>query len=393
MNARFILLPFVLSAASQGGCSQSRAAAPVEDANMASGELWLTHDQMAQANIKVEDVGERVVDDTILTGGTVMLDDQRSAHVFSPVTGRVTHILAHLGDRVKKGDPLAVIESPDVGQAVSDVHKAQADLIATEHDLQRKRDLFAQKAAAAADVEASEDAERNAKAELERARLKQSLLHIGNVDAVSQTYTIPSPIDGEVLLWNISPGMEVQGQYSGGATAPATGSLVSTINPGELFTIGEADTVWILGDIYEIDLARVHVGEKASVTTVAYPGRVFAGTVDWVSGALDPSTRTAKIRCTFDNPDKILRPMMYANVAISVDERNALAIPRTAIVHMGEYKVVFVQVGEADGKVHFERLPVDVSENKTGPYVAIEHGVTAGQNIVVNGAAIPRPKS
>jgi cobalt-zinc-cadmium efflux system membrane fusion protein len=276
---------------------------------------------------------------------------------------------------------------------VSDVHKAQADLIATEHDLQRKRDLFAQNAAAAADVEASEDAERNARAELERARLKQSLLHIGNVDAVSQTYTIPSPIDGEVLLWNVSPGMDVQGQYSGGATAPATGSLVSTLNPGELFTIGEADTVWILGDIYEIELARVHVGEKASVTTVAYPGRVFAGTVDWVSGALDPSTRTAKIRCTFDNPDKILRPMMYANVAISVDERNAVAIPRTAIVHMGEYKVVFVQVGDADGKVHFERLPVDVSENKAGAYVAIEHGVEAGQNIVVNGAAVPRPKS
>jgi cobalt-zinc-cadmium efflux system membrane fusion protein len=393
MNARSILLPFVLTAASQGSCSQSRAAVPVEDANVASGEIWLTHDQMAQANIKVENVGERVVDDTILTGGTVMLDDQRSAHVFSPVTGRVTNILAHLGDRVKKGDPLAIIESPDVGQAVSDVHKAQADLIATEHDLQRKRDLFAQQAAAAADVEASEDAERNAKAELERARLKQSLLHIGNVDAVSQTYTIPSPIDGEVLLWNISPGMEVQGQYSGGATAPATGSLVSPLNPGELFTIGEADTVWILGDIYEIDLARVHVGEKASVTTVAYPGSVFAGTVDWVSGALDPSTRTAKIRCTFDNPGKILRPMMYANVAISVDERNAVAIPRTAIVHMGEYKVVFAQVGEADGKVHFERLPVDVSENKAGPYVAIEHGVEVGQNIVVNGAAVPRPKS
>jgi RND family efflux transporter MFP subunit len=242
-------------------------------------------------------------------------------------------------------------------------------------------------------VEASEDAERNAKAELERARLKQYLLRVGNVDAVSQTYTIPAPIDGEVLLWNISPGMEVQGQYSGGATAPSTGSLASTANAGELYTVGEIDKVWVLGDIYEIDLPRVRVGEQANVTTVAYPGKVFTGTVDWVSGALDPNTRTAKVRCTFDNPDKILRPMMYANVGISVDKRKAVAIPRTAIVPMGEYKVVFLQVGDADGKVRFERLPVAVSESKSGPYVAVKHGVDAGQKIVVNGAAVPWQKS
>jgi RND family efflux transporter MFP subunit len=217
---------------------------------------------------------------------------------------------------------------------------------------------------------------------------------VGNVDAVSQTYTIPAPIDGEILLWNISPGMEVQGQYSGGAVAGPTGSLVSTANAGELYTIGEVDKVWVLGDIYEIDLPRVKVGETARVTTVAYPDKVFTGTVDWVSGALDPNTRTAKVRCTFDNPDKILRPMMYANVSISVDQRKAVAIPRTAIVKMGEYRVVFVDVGAAEGgKERFERLPVIVSESKLGPYVAVKHGVEAGQKIVVNGAAVPWQKS
>lgn len=392
-RARLALSPLVVGAALQAGCERSQAATQAHGAAAPAGQVWMTPDQVAQAKIEVTTVGDQVVDDTILTSGTVMLDDQRSGHVFSPVTGRVTKVIAHLGDRVKKGDPLATIESPDIGQAVSDVHKAEADLIAAEHDLQRKRDLFAQKAAAAGDVEASEDAERDAKAEFERARLKQYLLRVGNVDAVSQTYTIPSPIDGEVLLWNITPGMEVQGQYSGGASAPATGSLVTTANAGELYTIGEVDKVWVLGDLYEIDLPRVKVGDKATVTSVAYPDKTFTGTVDWVSGALDPNTRTAKVRCTFDNPDKILRPMMYANVAIAVDQRKAVAIPRSAIVHMGEYKVVFVQIGQADGQVRFERLPIDVSESKAGQYVAVKHGVDAGQKIVVNGAAIPWQKS
>jgi cobalt-zinc-cadmium efflux system membrane fusion protein len=393
MKLRFLFCVLSIpTAASLAGCEPS-SAARAEAASAPAGEIWLTPAQIHDAKIETGVVTEQVVDDSVLAAGMVMLEDQRSGHVFSPVTGRITKVLAHLGDQVKRGAPLAIIESPDIGQAVSDVHKAQADLIAADHDLQRKTDLFAQKAAAAADVEASEDAQRNAKAELERARLKETLLHVGNVDAVSQTYTLTAPIDGELLLWNVSPGMEVQGQYSGGATAPPTGSLASSPNPGELFTIGEVDKVWVLGDVYEVDLARVHSGGAAKVGVVAYPGQELAGTVDWVSGSLDPNTRTAKVRCTFDNPKGLLRPMMYANVSIAVDEKKALAIPRSAIVLMGEYKVVFVQVGEGDGRVHFERLPVQVSENKTGPYVAVKHGLQAGQRVVVNGSAVPWQKS
>jgi membrane fusion protein, heavy metal efflux system len=376
-------------AAIEIACRASQASPEVAVASPPAGEVWLTPSQVAEAKIEVAPVGDEVVDDTILTSGTITLDDLRTGHVFSPVTGRVSTISAQLGQYVKKGEPLATIVSPDIGNAVSDVHKAQADLIAAEHDFKRKKDLFAQKAASAADVETSEDTERNAKAELERARQKEFLLRVGNVDSVTQTYTLPAPIDGEVLLRNINPGVEVQGQYSGGAGNNCIPGLTTNAVCGELFTIGELDKVWVLGDVYEIDLSRVHVGTAAKVTTVAYPGQVFTGSVDWVSGSMDSSTRTAKVRCTFDNPDGKLRPMMYSTVEISVDQRKALAIPRSAIVRMGEYKVVFVQIGEGDGLVRFERLPVAVDESKTSPYVAVKHGVEAGQRIVVNGASIP----
>jgi len=339
------------------------------------GQVWLTPSQVKDGKIEVATVGEEDVNNTILTSGTIALDDLRTGHVFTPVSGRVAEIVAQLGQRVRKGDALATIESPDMGSAISDLHKAEAVLVAAEHDLVRKKELYEKKAGAASDLETSEDAYRRGKAELERARQKVSLFHAGNGDAVTQRYTLRSPVDGEVLLRNISPGTEVQGQYSGGASV-------------ELFTIGEIDRVWVLGNIYEMDLAHVHVGLPATVTVVAYPDKAFTGQVDWVSGALDPNTRTATVRCTFDNPDRQLRPMMYATVQISVDRKKAVAIPRNALLRLGDRKVVFTQVGASDGRVQFLRVPVDVDEGQSSPWLEVKDGLGVGQTVVVSGAIL-----
>jgi cobalt-zinc-cadmium efflux system membrane fusion protein len=372
---RLVACALMLSTLSATGCHKSQAASEPAASEPPPGEVWLSQQQVVDAKIDVKAVTDQDVDDTILTSGRVALDDLRSGHVFSPVTGRVVKIEAQLGQRVKKGDPLATLESPDIGNTVSDVHKAEADLIAAQHDYERKKDLFEQKAGSAADLEAAEDSYRKAKAEIERARQKQSLLRVGNADAVTQTYTLPSPIDGEVLMRNINPGIEVQGQYSGGATQ-------------ELFTVGELDKVWVLADLYEMDISRVHVGTPADVTVVAYPGQVFKGRVDWVSGMLDPSTRTAKVRCTFDNPERLLRPEMYATMQISVDQKRALAIPRNALLRLGEYKVVFVEVSDEPGRVRFQRVPVDVDEGEGSPWLEVKHGLESGQKVVVNGTIL-----
>ena len=356
-------------------CHKSEAASEPPGPQPPAGQVWLTAQQVKDAKIEVQPIAEQDVDDTVLTSGRVALEDMRSAHIYTPVTGRVVKIIAGLGTRVKKGDPLAIIESPDIGNAVSDVHKAEADLIAAEHDFKRKKDLFEQKAGSAADQESSEDNWRKATAEVERARQKAYLLRAGNVDNVTQTYTLPSPIDGEVLTMNINPGMEVQGQYTGGATQ-------------ELFTIGEIDKVWVIGDLFEMDLARVKVGAPAAVTSIAYKDKVFNGQVDWVSGMLDPSTRTTKVRTTFDNPDRLLRPEMYVTIQISVEQKKALAIPRNALLRLGEYKVVFIQVGDDGGYVKFERLPVDVDEGEASQWLEVKHGLEIGQKIVVSGAIL-----
>ncbi len=175
VHSRWVSILASLSVAFLFGCQNSRAATRNAQPLATQGEVWLTPQQIKDANIEVQTVADQDVDDTILTSGRVALDDLRSAHVFSPVTGRVVEISAQLGQHVRKGDVLAVIESPDIGNAVSDVHKAEADLIAAEHDLKRKKQLFEEKAGSAADLEASEDNWRKAKAELERARQKQFL--------------------------------------------------------------------------------------------------------------------------------------------------------------------------------------------------------------------------
>jgi cobalt-zinc-cadmium efflux system membrane fusion protein len=360
---------------SSSGCNKSEAATEPNMVVPPAGEVWLTTDQVKNANIDVEAADVRDVDDSILTSGWVALQDQRVGHVFSPVTGRVVQIQAALGAQVRKGQPLATIESPDIGNAVSDENKAQADLIAAEHDYKRQRDLMAEQATSAAVLEQAEDGWRKAKAEMQRAHQRASLLRAGGFDAVTQTYTLVSPVDGEVLARNINPGIEVQGQYASGTAQ-------------ELFTIGELDGVWVFADVYEMDLARVHVGSPVEISVVSYKDQRFIGTVDWVSGTLDPTTRTARVRCTLDNADRHLRPDMYATTRISVDRKRTLAIPRTALLRLGEYKVVFVEVGRDDSRVRFARVPVDVDEGEASTLLEVKHGIEPGQRIVVSGAIL-----
>lgn len=351
--------------------SISRAAPEAQGESVPAGQVCLPLALMRESGVEVAVAGQQVVEDTLLVTGIVALDERRSGHVMSPVTGRVTKIVAELGQHVRKGDPLAVIESPDIGSEISDAHKAQADFIAAEHDLRRKRELLAHSAATAAEVEASEDDERNARAELERTRHMQRLFGVGAVDSVSQTYTLRSPVDGEVLFRNVYPGVEIQGQYSGGAANTCLPGLTANAVCGELFTVGGLDALWALGDLYESDLPRVHVGAAVRMTAVAYPGRVFEGTVDWISPVLDPSTRTVKVRCTLDKRASVLRPFMYLRMAVAAEERRALAIPASAVVRMGESRVVFVELDETVGTARFERVPVDVDETLAGEYVPV----------------------
>ncbi len=127
--------------------------------------------------------------------------------------------------------------------------------------------------------------------------------------------------------------------------------------------------------------------EPVSLRVTAYPQKVFKGQVEWVSGALDPQSRTAKVRCTVDNPERQLRPEMYATVNISVAGTRELAVPRTALLRLGEQMIVFVEKAQAGphGERIFVRRPVAIDEDIDGDYVPVTHGLKRGERIVVSG--------
>lgn len=360
------------------GCHAADASTPTPLPEPPPDEVWLTPKQVAEGKVQVAPLAEQDVDDKINASGRIAFDDVRVSHVYSPVTGKVVRIDAQVGQRVKKGDPLAVLESPDVGMASADLSKAQADFTAAEHDFLREKALWEKPeghATSKKDFEAAEDAFFKAKAELARARQKATLL--GGGGGVSQAFTLRSGIEGEVIARNISPNVEVQGQYGGGTAV-------------EMFTIGELDRVWLVADIYEMDFARVKVGARLETHVVAYPKRSFDCKVEWVSGTLDPQTRTAKVRCSLDNADRALRPEMYASVEISVEERKALAVPRNAFFRLGDATVVFTQEGTTpDGRIRFKRVPVTVDDEGEGQqWLVLQRGPAKGTQLVISGGIL-----
>jgi membrane fusion protein, heavy metal efflux system len=359
---------FALAAACRRPESTAPAAPP--------GEVWLTEAQIQGGRLVIEPLGIRPLTVRVVAAGRVAFDEGRVAHVFSPVSGVLTSVVGRLGEHVAPGDPLAVIESPDLASAWADVLKARADRAAADHEADRQTKLYEHGAGSARDEEAARDNAARADAELERAQLRLKLLHVAADAAPSQQFVLRAPIAGQVVARTATPGLEVQGML-------ASANVVQ-----ELFTIGALDPVWIWGDVYERDLGRVRTGARVTLTSVADPKRVVEGTVDYVAAALDPQTRTARVRCVVGNPEARLKPEMYVTLSIEVERREAPALPRGAVIKAGDRETVFVEDGTAaDGRRRFLQRPVELAEADDG-WVAIASGIRTGEPIVVSGSIL-----
>lgn len=366
MRRAFILLLLL------AGCSSGPRMPPAP--SPPSGEVWV--DPAQAEHLRLEAVERRQIGDTLLVGGKIAFDDLRVSHVFAPVAGRITRVLAAPGDRVKKGTPLATIASPDAGSAQADLAKARADLEAATRDLRRQKELYEAHAGSQKDYETAVDTEQKARAEFERARARARLFQASDMDAVSQEFVLRSPIDGEVVARAANPGVDVQGQLAGGNTA-------------ELFTIGELDRVYVLAEVHELDLSSFKKGDQMRIRVVSYPDRVFLGRVDWISAALDPQTHTARVRCLLDNPERLLKPEMYASLELQIDRGVQVGVPKAAVIHLQNTTLVFVAKGTTpEGKVRFERRPVNVDDNVSGDYWPVQRGLEAGEVVVVDGALL-----
>jgi cobalt-zinc-cadmium efflux system membrane fusion protein len=308
---------------------------------------------------------ERPVADRLDLSAKVQADPARMFRIFPPASGRVLAIQVKPGDFVKRGESLAIIDSADAASAQSDLAKAQIEAERAQRAADREKILLDHGAVAEKDYLDAKAAADSAKAELVRA--KQHLAMLG-VSAGSNVNGIPllAPGPGIVLAVNAAAG-----EFS-----------KSLDNADPLMTIADLSTVWVMGDVFEKDIAKVQPGTRVTVTVDAFPGRQLSGRIDSVAGALDPVTRTLKVRVALPNPGEKLKPEMFAAIHVDLGSHSSIVVPASAIVHEGQNVTVFV---DNNGKP--EQLNVTTGQAVDGK-VEITSGVHAGQRVAMDGAEL-----
>jgi len=316
--------------------------------------------------ITIDTVRERKQRVVATLPAQLLLDEDKTVRVLSPVTGRVRTLDARPGDDVAEGQPLLHIVSSDLAQAQSDKAKADAASLASTAQLVRSESLYVHKVIALKDLEDARAQAAQDRAEAERAaqRVKQLA---GGQTSESGEFVLRSPIAGEVVDRQANPGEEVSADAG---------------NP--LFTISGLETLWVTAQAYEQNLTHVHRGQHLVFTTAAMPDHRYDAVVFYVGGALDSTTRTAIVRATLANPGRALKAATFGDVRLyAPDTSHVVAVPVTALVTSGQQTVVFVQTGPT----RFLRTPVTVGDDD-GEMASITDGVKAGDIVVSRGSIL-----
>jgi RND family efflux transporter MFP subunit len=342
--------------------------------------LTLAPEQVQRAGIKVETVGERPSGE--ISGqqatGVVQANAYRETPVVSLVGGIVRNVNAELGQNVGRGQPLAVIFSNDLANAQSQYLTAQAELEEHHKHHQRTAKLVEIGAVSREEFEMATTKLKTAESDL--ASLRQKLLLLGlspqrvsqlrSSSQVSSEVTLPSPIAGTITSRTVNPGEVVEANK-------------------ELLRVTDLSSVWVVGQVYEKDLGRIRVGSGGSITSDAYPGKVFRGHVAYVDPRLDPQTRTAQVRIELANPGQALKIGMYVNVAFATiggSESTTAVVPVAAVQNLDNQQVVFLATSEPNV---FTLRPVRLGPESNGFY-PVQEGLKVGDKVVTDGSFMLR---
>ena len=300
--------------------------------------------------------------------GRLVWNEERTVRVYSAFAGRVEEIRVKPGDRVGAGQTLAVVDSPDFGQAQAEASRAAADFEVAKRNLDRVRDLYAGGVAAEKDLHGAEADFRRAQAELERVAARKRLY--GGGDAVDQRYVLKAPVAGVVIEKNINPGQEVRpDQMTSGAPA--------------LFIVTDPTRLWVQLDATEQDLAFLHPGLPVRLSTPAYPELTFPARIEQVSDYIDPATRMIRVRASVPNPERRLKAEMFVRGEIEGEPGAGALVPPQAVFLVGNRDFVFVQ--EAKGR--FVRAEI-ARDGEAGGKVVVRAGLQPGQRVVTRGALL-----
>ena len=351
-----------------GKDSASREAAeapPTTPVVVPTGEPGQVHvDKPAQ--FPLIQVTARSTFSTLNVTGQVQPDPSRELPVLSIANGRVTALHVGLGDFVHKGQLVMEVQSPDVTTAFNGYLKAVADEQLANTTLTRDKLLYDKGAIAQSQLQIAENGETDAKADLNAAEQQLRILGVSK-DHPGDTVKVYAPISGVVVSQN--------------TTAAGAAGLNITGASGSL-TVADLTHVWVVCDVYENDLAQVHVGEQADIRLNAFPDKVRSGTISDVGAILDPSLRTAKVRIQVPNPDSLLRIGMFATATFhGAKAQSALVVPADAVLHLHDRDWVFEPL---NGGGNFRRVAVKIAQTLPGNAVVVTDGLREGEQVVAS---------
>jgi cobalt-zinc-cadmium efflux system membrane fusion protein len=370
----------VLAAVWVGGRLYGRHEAPAAEAPSPPGTFRATPQQLK--SLTVESVAVHAFVSEELTEGKIAVNGDRATPVFSPYSGRVTRVIAGLGDTVKAGAPLAAVEASEFVQAQGDLSSAAAQAKLARVAETRKHALYDAKGGslqdwqqAQADLTAAETALNSVRNRLKI--LGKSDSDIAGLEAshtMNPTAAIVAPIGGVVVDRQVGPGQYLQ---AGGGTP--------------VFTIADPASVWLLANVRESDAALVRLGQAVEVHVLAYPKRAFKARVTYVAAVVDPVTHRLPVRAVIENLDAALKPEMFANFRIlTSDASDAPAVPESAVVYEGDLAHVWVLSN--DGLLAYRSIRT--GRNNDG-LVEVLDGLKPGERVVTKGglfidqAAVP----
>jgi len=308
--------------------------------------------QLAVAQAQLEPVRQELQ----LTG-TVTFNQDNMVKVFPLVGGHIGQVKVELGDYVRKGQVLAVIQSGDMADLDQQAVTARSQLAVAQKNLQVTQDMASSGLASQRDLVSAQQQLQAAKGEVARVAERRRILGNGS----GSIYVVKAPMDGFVVEKKAAPGMELRSD-----------------TPDNLFTISNLDPIWVMADVYESDLANVHLGDPVTVTTLAYPDKPIAGRIDKIFNVLDPDSKTEKVRITLANPGYQLKPAMFANVTVSYPGRDqSVAVPSGALVFDNSRNYVMV-VGPQK-QLQVREVTV---ERTVGEKTYLRSGLRPGETIV-----------
>lgn len=370
---RGAMLAALLATVALGACS-SHQDAP-QSAATTPHNVTLTQAQQQSIQLyTVEPSSYRTVTDTT---GVVDYDQNRSTAVLAPFSGPVTKVLVSLGQKVKQGQPLAIVASPDFAAAVDAYRKALAAAHAAAQVAANDKDLYAH----------------HAISQRENAQAQSDAIGAASDSNAARQALLALPVDPQVVK-AIEQGRAVT-NVQGVIRAPIAGTVVQrSITPGQLlqagstacFTVADLSKVWVMAQVFDSDLAKVQVGDSAEVETGS-GAKALPGKVANVSPEVDPDTRSVAARVVVDNPGDLLKKQMYVRVRISsARPERGLLVPVDAVLRDDE-NLPFVYVQAADGS--YARRPVTLGV-RTGNRYLIAAGLEAGDKVVTEGGIFVR---